>query len=478
MTRWGFVLDQTACIGCHACTVACKSENNVPVGAFRTWVKYIEKGTFPDVRRHFAVLRCNQCENSPCTEICPTVALFRRRDGIVDFDSSRCIGCKSCMQACPYDALYIDPATNTAAKCNYCAHRAEEGLEPACAIVCPEQAIIAGDLDDPNSRISQVLARKPVQVRKPEKNTRPKVYYLGADQAALDPMLADRSSPHAISDAPSVFPIEDASARVIYDVNHPAPWGLKVAAYLFTKAIAAGSILVAAVYGLPSPLFPAVALAFLLVTAALLIFDLKRPDRFYFLLTRPNFRSWLVWGGYILGLFGGLIFLWLVASIFGWESLIKLIRVPAAALALASACYSAFLFNQADGRDLWQGPVLFFHLLFGAVLAGGAVLSIHTADAGLAVVAFGCGACAVCLFVDLVTHRSAAGRRAVRVLLGYPTFWMLAILLGLGFPIALALLHSIAPAWPFPAMASISALIGLFEYERLWIKAGQAVPIS
>src|SRR5439155_1003718 len=136
-----------------------------------------------------SVLRCNHCDSAPCVTICPTVALYRRADGIVDFDGGRCIGCKSCMQACPYDALYIDPDTGTAAKCNYCAHRVEVGLEPACVIVCPEQAIIAGDLDDPASRIAAIVAREAVQVRKAEQGTRPKVFYLGADASALVPEL-------------------------------------------------------------------------------------------------------------------------------------------------------------------------------------------------------------------------------------------------------------------------------------------------
>ncbi|MGZ6228944.1 MAG: 4Fe-4S dicluster domain-containing protein, partial [Candidatus Binataceae bacterium] len=102
--RYGFVIDQDRCIGCHACTVACKDEHKVPVGVFRTWVKYIEKGSFPNTSRHFGVMRCNHCEQAPCIEICPTSSLFKRDNGIVDFDNSRCIGCKSCMQACPYDA--------------------------------------------------------------------------------------------------------------------------------------------------------------------------------------------------------------------------------------------------------------------------------------------------------------------------------------------------------------------------------------
>jgi Fe-S-cluster-containing dehydrogenase component len=175
LTKFGFVIDHRKCIGCHACTLACKAENDVPVGAFRTWVKYVEKGQFPNTRRYFTVLRCNHCTDAPCVTICPTVALYKRPDGIVDFNGDRCIGCKSCMQACPYDALYIDPNTHTAAKCHYCAHRTEIGLQPACVVVCPEQAIVSGDLDDPLSRISQLVARETASVRRPEQGTKPNV---------------------------------------------------------------------------------------------------------------------------------------------------------------------------------------------------------------------------------------------------------------------------------------------------------------
>ena len=185
--KYGFVIDQDVCIGCHACTVACKTEHEVPLGVNRTWVKYIEKGSWPDTKRFFSVLRCNQCTDAPCVAICPTQALYKRHDGIVDFDTSRCIGCKSCMQGCPYDALYIDPTEHTAQKCNYCAHRTDVGLEPACAIVCPEEAIIAGDLDDPLSKISRMVATEKLTVRAPEQGTGPNVFYKGADSASLDP---------------------------------------------------------------------------------------------------------------------------------------------------------------------------------------------------------------------------------------------------------------------------------------------------
>ena len=115
-------------------------------------------------------------------------ALYKRTDGIVDFDPNVCIGCKACMQACPYDALYIDPNTNTAAKCNFCAHRVENGLQPACEIVCPTQAILSGDLDDATSMIAQLTTREPVRVRKAEKGTLPQLFYINADENSLTPL--------------------------------------------------------------------------------------------------------------------------------------------------------------------------------------------------------------------------------------------------------------------------------------------------
>ena len=191
MVNYGFVINNQTCIGCHACTVACKAEHDVPIGVNRTHVKYIEKGTFPDSTREFSVHRCNHCEDSPCTKICPTTALFTRSDGIVDFDDDRCIGCKSCMQACPYDALYIDPDKGTAAKCNYCAHRIEHSYEPACVIVCPTESIVSGDLSDPESAISQLVATHNTTVRKPESGAEPNLYYIDASEEMLDPKATE-----------------------------------------------------------------------------------------------------------------------------------------------------------------------------------------------------------------------------------------------------------------------------------------------
>jgi Fe-S-cluster-containing dehydrogenase component len=145
-------------------------------------VKYIEKGVFPATRRYFSVMRCNHCDNAPCVTICPTVALYRRPDGIVDFDGERCIGCKSCMQACPYDALYIDPETKTAAKCHYCAHRvgrARAGLRDR----LPGQAIVPviWTTRQPDRAARRLPADAGAQA---EQGTRPKLFYLGGVRRA------------------------------------------------------------------------------------------------------------------------------------------------------------------------------------------------------------------------------------------------------------------------------------------------------
>src|SRR5919199_1955549 len=169
--KWGKVIDQTRCIGCHACTTACKSENAVPLGVTRTYVKYVEVGTFPQARRAFQVTRCNQCEDAPCVAACPTSAMHQRADGIVDFDKRVCIGCKACMAACPYDAIFINPDDHSAEKCNFCAHRIDSGLEPACVVVCPVEALLVGDVNDASSKIARIVQREPVNVRSPEKET-------------------------------------------------------------------------------------------------------------------------------------------------------------------------------------------------------------------------------------------------------------------------------------------------------------------
>ena len=510
--RYGFVIDQNRCIGCHACTVACKDEHDVPLGVNRTWVKYIEKGAFPATSRHFAVLRCNHCDDAPCIEICPTVALYRSPNGIVDFDNERCIGCKSCMQACPYDALYIDPDNNTAAKCNFCAHRVELGLQPACEVVCPTQAIMSGDLDDPDSRISRTVATQKVSVRKPHKGTNPKLFYVGVEESVLQPTMTETGDTHFWADK---YPGEDlyalsasrhggpvpGGAREVYDVPHPKPWGPKIAAYLWTKSIGSGVLLVAALLMMlgasrGGPLLnivsPILALVFTGLTTGILIYDLKRPDRFYYLLTKPNLRSWLVLGGYILMAYSLASVVWLAYGT-GTGSVPVWVIAACGILGIGSAGYSAFLFAQAKGRDLWQSPLFLWHLLAQAVAAGAATLILFGLVTGLdgqVMATIG-----TILMVSLIvtaglvlgevalTPISEDVRRATELLTCgalREKFWGLFMAVGILLPVIFLVWAGAQEqaSWFLHPLSALLALVGLWAFESLWVEAGQAVPLS
>ena len=247
VVRYGFAIDHRTCIGCHACTVACKTEHQIPVGQFRTWVKYVDSGTFPDSTRDFGVMRCNHCTDAPCVEICPTSSLFKRDDGIVDFDSEICIGCKSCMQACPYDAIYIDKDTNTAAKCNFCAHRVDNGLEPACVTVCPTHSIWVGDLDDPT--VGSASCSRRTRRRSAHRSSAPGPTCTTSGRATLvlDPLAAPVRDTYIWSQPDDLRLLmaedpygADPTAATTLNTAHPRPWGWRVATYLWTKGLGAG----------------------------------------------------------------------------------------------------------------------------------------------------------------------------------------------------------------------------------------------
>ena len=122
--HYGMLIDTRKCIGCHTCSVACKSEYDLPLGVYRSWVEYTEKGRYPDVSRHFLPRLCNHCSNPQCVTVCPTGATYKRpQDGVVVVDSGVCIGCKYCAQACPYDARFLNPVTGFIEKCDFCIHR-------------------------------------------------------------------------------------------------------------------------------------------------------------------------------------------------------------------------------------------------------------------------------------------------------------------------------------------------------------------
>ena len=180
--HYGMLIDLRRCIGCHACSVSCKAEFDVPLGATRSWVEYIEKGEYPRVSRSFLPRLCNHCSEPLCVSVCPTGATWKRKeDGIVVVDPDICIGCKYCIQACPYDARFINPETGSADKCDFCLHRVSQGLVPSCVNACIGDARIFGDLNDPDSEISRMIAENPVTVLRQEMGTEPNVYYIAAD---------------------------------------------------------------------------------------------------------------------------------------------------------------------------------------------------------------------------------------------------------------------------------------------------------
>ena len=168
------VIDTRCCVGCSACVVGCKAENDVPEGGFRDWVVTETWGSFPNLRIQHRSERCNHCEKAPCIDNCPTGASFRAKDGTVQVDRDRCSGCKNCLSACPYDARYVHP-DGFVDKCTFCDHI--EGTT-SCAEVCPTEAIVFGDANDPRSKVSKMLREANVEVLKPEAGTWPSVYFL------------------------------------------------------------------------------------------------------------------------------------------------------------------------------------------------------------------------------------------------------------------------------------------------------------
>ena len=403
----------------------------------------------------------------------------------------------------PLRRLYINPATNTAHKCNFCNHRIEEGLEPSCVVVCPTHAIKVADLDDPLDQTTKIIARQDVAVRSPEQGTNPKVYYLGADQASLNPLRtaiandgmiwADTTPNH-----PSV-PADSSGvvARTTYTTSHQMTWTTKVSAYLVTKAIAAGVMALAtllvllghsaetAAVGVVPPM---IAGFFLAVTGVLLVADLKQPGRFFYLITRGSWESWLVKGAYVLAAFAAVTTAWWIAGIAEAPDILKVLSVPVVLCAAATAGYTALLFGQCEGRDLWQTPLLLPTLLAQAVTAGGACYSIvdlfvEVPEPNAIRWAFLAGVCVTAALITLeatskgTPHVEAAVHQMVKGTYR-DRFWF-GVLVGLFVPgCVLILALATGSGSSLVAAAGVAAIAGMWAYEDSFVRAGQSVPLS
>jgi formate-dependent nitrite reductase membrane component NrfD/ferredoxin len=486
--------------------------------------------------------------------------MYQREDGIVDFDPSICIGCKACMQACPYDAIHIDPDSNTAAKCHYCAHRTEIGLEPACVVVCPEHAIISGDMDDPSSEIGQLLASEHITVRKPEQGTSPKLFYIEGNEVALHPTAVERTpetfmwadviplhagsnghgrpssngdgeaGPGKVSKSgeplrapqpqgtPWAGPITiggtmaEHMVQVAYNAQHKIPWHWPVPGYLVTKAIGAGLFMLLSL-GLGFKWFDFddltvtvagfLILLFIGLTTVLLVYDLDKPERFFSILYRPQWRSWLARGAFILISFSAVAGIWWLleagAYLNLWPEDVAATARPIALwlglpLAIGTSIYTAYLFAQAEGRDLWQSPLLPAHLLIQAFVAGSGallVVALFLPDAPESLSTVAWIAFAVALILDLfvilvgefsIPHASeVAARAAHEISHGHykRTFWWGSIALGHVLPLALALVTVWLSDEPIlGAVAGLCAIVGLYAYEYAFVMAPQEIPNS
>ena len=184
MPRYGLVIDLERCIGCHACTVACKAENQIEQGS---WVRVEMRdgqrrdtalGQFPQLAMYYLPIMCMHCQDPPCVDACPLDAIHKRDDGVVILDTTQCDGCQACLTACPYGVILFDETTGLASKCHLCTHRIEQGLEPFCVVCCEGFAIHFGDLSDPQSQVSQLISQRSGYTLKPEEKTGPAVYYL------------------------------------------------------------------------------------------------------------------------------------------------------------------------------------------------------------------------------------------------------------------------------------------------------------
>ncbi|PHO10795.1 polysulfide reductase chain B [Malaciobacter canalis] len=177
--KYRMIHDENLCIGCQACSVACRSENDVPDDIFRLQVRVETKGTFPNLKMDMRRQSCVMCEDAPCVEVCPTKASFQTSDGVVHIDESTCVSCKYCIVACPYNARFMNPVTKAVDKCTFCySNRVKKGLDPACVTVCPTDALVFGDISDTSSEVYKKANENNLLYPKAHLGTKPKVAFV------------------------------------------------------------------------------------------------------------------------------------------------------------------------------------------------------------------------------------------------------------------------------------------------------------
>jgi formate-dependent nitrite reductase membrane component NrfD len=397
-------------------------------------------------------------------------------------------------------------------KCHFCAHRIEKGLEPACVTVCPVGAIIPGDFHDPESQVSLLKRAQKLKTRRPEQKTGPNVFYIGASEVALQPGVAEKPKQYMWSQRrptkPEAWPTEvgsDPEAREVLNADHKVEWGWPVALYLLTKGIAGGAAMIAPFFSLfgQSASVPwwapeTIGLVFMLVTVFLLIEDLKKPMHFYKLFTRPNWDSWLVKGGIVLTVFGLLSAAILAIGALHhvnfsdsrpWpgeaDGLIQGLRWANLFVGALVAGYTAFLFKQCKGRDLWEEPGLLWHLLAQSVTAGAAFYLLFGTGNWVSIGAFTLGVLTL-MVLHSFQERHAEGTSNLQQARGFlkeSGFYNVSRVQGL-LLIPVFIIFQVVGRVPSSILLLPFAILGLaslallFLYERAFVRAGQLPPLS
>jgi formate-dependent nitrite reductase membrane component NrfD len=370
-----------------------------------------------------------------------------------------------------------------------------------------------------------LLARETVSVRKPEKGTDPKLFYIDGDRVSLEPTAANPGSEYMWSsqssgvghfvnfaedkirsndsNSPSqrLYQIEpngnkeNGKGRRVYDAPRKGVlWGWEVAAYVWTKAIAAGAFVVPIISGyfveIPfqmKQLGAWIAIIFLAITGVILIKHLVRPERFLYVLLRPQWRSWLTRGAYIITGYGAMLTAWIIANYFSRDDFLRFIEPVGIVFGLLAAVYTAFLFAQAKGRDFWQSPMLGLHMMIHSLIAGLSVFLIAglwlKVNLGLGPVfsfltMFMLVISLVTLTIELTTTHSTEDAHSVVKMITSGRFsyqfWLGMILVGNLVPLLLLITGQTGSA----ALAGLLILIGLFIGERIWVRAPQLIPLS
>ena len=425
MTRWAMLADLERCVGCQTCTAACRHANATSPAVQWRKVLDVEAGSFPNVTRTFVPVGCQHCADPPCMHVCPSTATRQRADGIVTIDYTICIGCAYCEVACPYQARFLvhesefaygipmenerereDPARlGVAQKCTFCSDRIDFGIEsgvtpgldpratPACVNACIADALVFGDIDDPQSNVSRLLREQRHFRMHEEIGTEPGFYYLYGD-ARQDPP-SDRSG--AAADAPS----GGIRTRGI-EPWHQTHWDWKAAGNFLCGGAGSGLFLWAALAGAPA-IVPGLAAPYIVALGlTLLLFKIGRPFRFIYVLRQPR-RSWMAREAWVSAAF-------FPPALLGFWFDSRIMLAAGAAAAFAFLLCQGMILKEAKGIPAWRARTI-VPLIVATGLAEGTALFVCACVllAGLA----DWSRPAAAVLVALVVARDMAWRRYV-----------------------------------------------------------------